>query len=967
MLSQVSTSSSNDVPLECPICADHKFYKGQRGLSIHNSRRHIPRTGLSVNDLPPRQAPALSTGTGAGWTPNTSLWSKLAHLKHNVKIISRIPKGARASVARCLSECVAKVVSDNTPESWENLLIFPYCILHVQQNHTNKRQSLTARIKLNTTQDLNTTISHLSHITHDHSSLNNNRYVERKLSEGNIKGAAKLLFSTDTLAIDSTETLAALRDKHPLPSTSAQPLVAPSSPRNILNIDEEATKNGILSFPNGSAGGLDGLTPQHLKDLVNPFVGQSAETLVRNLTELVKIMLSGKVPDAITPILYGANLVALTKKDGGVRPIAVGSTLRRLVSKLCCRELHTKLTDKFQPRQLGFGVRGGCEAAVHAARTFLDSKFYDVFVKIDVKNAFNSVDRSALLTEIYKEIPEISLYMYQCYGTQSKLMFGDSEINSCVGCQQGDPLGPAIFSLAIQPFITNLKSKFNMWYLDDGSLGGDASSVFQDLESIIHSFSQIGLTLNFNKCEIFIPDSIPATARSDIIAKFNSLTPNITELTKESLTLLGAPIFEDAIPSLVKSKLEHFTLTSRRLFEIKPHMAMFIVRLCLFTPKFIYLLRCCPFWKFPSVTSSIDSTLRNTVAKILNLQFDDRTWTQATLPIIFGGLGIRTTSSLALPAFLSSAHSTLALISGILNSPSPTDADVTGLSEARLVWSSKYPGESVPRELGCQSNWDLPGVKATHTGLLEQCPDVTDRARLLAVSVKESGHWLHALPSHNLGTILDPSSLRIAVCLRLGAKVCEPHRCICGQTVDRLGRHGLACAKSAGRFYRHGTINDIIRRALATASIPSTLEPSGMSRDDGKRPDGVTLVPWSLGRALVWDATCVDTLAPSYVQGTATVAGAAAARAQGLKHRNYSFITADYEFAALAVETLGPWSADTKNFVRALSTRLVHASGDPRAGAYLAQRLSIAIQRGNGASVLGTMPHHEGLDGVHLL
>ncbi|XP_073949065.1 lipase 3-like [Choristoneura fumiferana] len=39
-----------------------------------------------------------------------------------------------------------------------------------------------------------------------------------------------------------------------------------------------------------------------------------------------------------------------------------------------------------------------------------------------------------------------------------------------------------------------------------------------------------------------------------------------------------------------------------------------------------------------------------------------------------------------------------------------------------------------------------------------------------------------------------------------------------------------------------------------------------MARDDGKRPDGVTLVPWKLGRALMWDATCVDTFALSHIQ-----------------------------------------------------------------------------------------------------
>ena len=32
-----------------------------------------------------------------------------------------------------------------------------------------------------------------------------------------------------------------------------------------------------------------------------------------------------------------------------------------------------------------------------------------------------------------------------------------------------------------------------------------------------------------------------------------------------------------------------------------------------------------------------------------------------------------------------------------------------------------------------------------------------------------------------------------------------------------------------------------------------------LARSDGKRPDGVTMLPWKSGRPLVWDATCSDT------------------------------------------------------------------------------------------------------------
>jgi hypothetical protein len=698
-------------------------------------------------------------------------------------------------------------------------------------------------------------------------------------------------------------------------------------------------------------------------------LGDKRASLLKQLTALINLMLSGQVNADIVPVLYGANLIALAKKDGGIRPIAVGFTFRRLASKLCCRKFSERLTKVFKPRQLGFGIKGGCEAAVHAARTFLSRPGYEVFVKVDVKNAFNSVDRGALLAEAKKVLPELYNYLWQCYGAPSKLIYQDQTIPSCVGCQQGDPLGPAIFGLVIHPIISSLNSKFNLWYLDDGSLGGDASTVLQDLQTIIDKFSEIGLFLNFTKCEIFIPDRLPLEHKIDILTNFNAVLPNVSVHSNSSLTLLGSPIFEESINPVINCKLNLFKNTSNLLFHINPHMALFIIRFCLFTPKFMYLLRSCPIWKFPTILSSIDLSLQTTLIKILNINLDSstRSWTQAVLPIRLGGLGVRASASVALPAFLSSAYGSLSLVGIILNLPQIVDGELASLKEARDAWCHSCPGTDIPAARHFQRAWDTPRLKKVQASLIESSPDDFERARLLAVSAPESGHWLYALPSRQIGTVLDQSTLRIACCLRLGARICVSHTCVCGKSVDESGRHGLSCIKSAGRLYRHGTINDLVRRSLATVSVPAILEPTGLARDDGKRPDGATLVPWRLGRALVWDATCVDTFAQSHIQGTRSQAGAAADQAQVLKRRKYSSVIKDYEFAALAVETLGPWSADMKSFMRAMTKRLVDASGDHRAGAYLSQRISLAIQRGNAASVMGSMPQTELLDGVFLL
>ncbi len=159
-------------------------------------------------------------------------------------------------------------------------------------------------------------------------------------------------------------------------------------------------------------------------------------------------MLDGRTPEEGRPFFGGAPLVALQNKCGGVRPIAVGCTLRCLVAKVAGFSVVGDMAALLAPHQLGYGVSGGAEAAVHAARKFLSNLDPEhAIVKLDFSNAFNSIRRDSMLEAIRSHAPSIYPLVHTAYSAPSVLRWGDRTISSAEGVQQGDPLGPLLFCL----------------------------------------------------------------------------------------------------------------------------------------------------------------------------------------------------------------------------------------------------------------------------------------------------------------------------------------------------------------------------------------------------------------------------------------------------------------------------------------------------------------------------------------
>jgi hypothetical protein len=81
--------------------------------------------------------------------------------------------------------------------------------------------------------------------------------------------------------------------------------------------------------------------------------------------------------------------------------------------------------------------------------------------------------------------------------------------------------------------------------------------------------------------------------------------------------------------------------------------------------------------------------------------------------------------------------------------------------------------------------------------------------------------------------------------------------------------------------------------------------------------------------------------------------------------KGYCTIKENHNFVAFSLETFGPWSPDAKELFKDI--KQVEKSGVSESPSYFQQRISIAVQRGNAASVLGTVAKSSGLVEVFYL
>ena len=149
-------------------------------------------------------------------------------------------------------------------------------------------------------------------------------------------------------------------------------------------------------------------------------------------------------------------LVPLDKRPG-LRPIGVDEVLRRIAGKMVMYIVKKDVLKSSSKIQMCSGQNSGSEAAIHAVRELFDNEAAEAVLLVDAANAFNNINRNALLNNIRIICPNISQYVINCYHCPARLfIIGGKELASKEGTTQGDPLAMAIYAIGLTPLLEML-------------------------------------------------------------------------------------------------------------------------------------------------------------------------------------------------------------------------------------------------------------------------------------------------------------------------------------------------------------------------------------------------------------------------------------------------------------------------------------------------------------------------------
>ena len=407
--------------------------------------------------------------------------------------------------------------------------------------------------------------------------------------------------------------------------------------------------------------------------------------------------------------------------------------------------------------------------------------------------------------------PEISIYVFNCYAVPSRLFVtGGLEILSEEGTTQGDPVAMPLYAICILPLLETVirvvteKNLFIKYvaFADDVTGAGNLDALKVWWDAIIHYGPFLGYYVNPSKSWLIIKPEIVEEAEK-IFADTD------IKITSEGRKHLGAVIGSlnfknEYIDGLIDEWIEEIKKLSE-IAKTEPHVA-YSAYVYSMQHKYTFYMRTIP--NISTNLIKLDEEIDNFIKTLLIYDFSENERYLFSLPVKFGGLGIKIPSREGDMQYMNSRLVTKSLTENVINQNAYS---LVNVNEIRKI-KDKIKLEKLEKVTILANDIKL---------LLNK-----DKKRILeCISERGASSWLISLPLNKYDFSLSKQEFRDALYLRYGITPPKlPVTCICGASNNV--NHALSCPNGGFIIIRHNEVRDITSDLLSNVCKDVEIEPN---------------------------------------------------------------------------------------------------------------------------------------------
>ena len=593
--------------------------------------------------------------------------------------------------------------------------------------------------------------------------------------------------------------------------------------------------------------------------------------------------------------------------------------MRRIIGKAIIAEIKPELQEAAGCLQLCAGQKSGCEAAAHAMRNIFEEEDTDAVLLIDASNAFNCLNRAALLNNIQYLCPAMSTYVRNCYGKPSRLFIaGGEELLSAEGSTQGDPVAMPAYAVGILPLLALIKPDVDpkkmkhVAYADDLGGGSKLEKLRKWWDQTVAHGPALGYYPKPSKSWLIVKKTHLERAREI----FDGTGVNITTEGKKYLGgFVGTP--EGASKYVAEELVENWVAQLKVLSKIaksEPQSA-YAGFTAGFKHKMTYYMRTIPnlSTEMKPLDETVDHEFIPAITEGHHCSQDERRL--LSLPVRLGGLGIPIFSELCEREFQNSARATKQLSQKIQDQVSEFDIDLQKEKETHNIIKKERKDfeESVLEDLRKRMNKEML------------------RANDLA-QMKITSAWLNALPLKDEGYTTCKRTFFDAIAIRYRWEPRRtPENCGCGKKFDV--DHEMQCTTGGFVHRRHDGIRDVLAKILDGVAYDVQIEPplqaltgenlaDQANQQDGARCDIAARGFWQRGAKAFFDVRIFNPFAKTHLS---TKLKTVFAQQEEIKKKEYNerIIRVEHgSFTPIVLSAYGGCGRETDRFLSTLINKV---------------------------------------------